>query len=352
MSQTTIGQSEQNLPRGHYDRDGATSVFVPSAGSRTRVWRRWCWIALSVLVVHAVVGTVIMVAWPQFKGHHLDSAERAARLFLEALVREDSETVRRLGTIEEPPAIRSVRNVARDPARDQVLRGSFAPLGKFHARIDADYAYDAGADRYTPKNPLGAAAETLDALHAAKEAADKSQLSDKIASGSPEDQFDAAEQLAKVFTSLAAGALSPKRIVPTYKMLVESAQPSLAQDAKALALEVAGASKSWETLLKRRFQTLKADGPFIYERAVVNATVADRLSSLGEPPSLLRLELVRFRLEGIDTGWKVVAARRVLPGEAEPNTGPGPAATPRVSKSASHTADGPSGPFGAALEPR
>ena len=27
---------------------------------------------------------------------------------------------------------------------------------------------------------------------------------------------------------------------------------------------------------------------------------------------------MRFRLEGIDTGWKVVSARRVLPGELEP----------------------------------
>ena len=44
----------------------------------------------------------------------------------------------------------------------------------------------------------------------------------------------------------------------------------------------------------------------------------DRLASLGDPPSRLRLELVRFRLEGIDTGWKVVTAHRVLPGDVEP----------------------------------
>ena len=73
----------------------------------------------------------------------------------------------------------------------------------------------------------------------------------------------------------------------------------------------------WDSLLKRSFLTLKADGPFIYERARVNAMATDRLASLGDPPSRIRLELVRFRLEGIDTGWKVVTARRVLPGEAE-----------------------------------
>ncbi len=42
------------------------------------------------------------------------------------------------------------------------------------------------------------------------------------------------------------------------------------------------------------------------------------------------LELVRFRLEGIDTGWKVVTARRVLPDEVEPKPKP---AEPAVSKS-------------------
>ena len=72
---------------------------------------------------------------------------------------------------------------------------------------------------------------------------------------------------------------------------------------------------NWGALLKRPFQTLKADGPFIYETAEVTALATDRLASLGDPPSRLRLELARFRLEGIDTGWKVVSARRVLPGE-------------------------------------
>jgi hypothetical protein len=49
----------------------------------------------------------------------------------------------------------------------------------------------------------------------------------------------------------------------------------------------------------------------------VAVTYNGRSASLGDPPSRLRLELLRFRLEGIDTGWKVVSARRVLPGEVE-----------------------------------
>ena len=83
-------------------------------------------------------------------------------------------------------------------------------------------------------------------------------------------------------------------------------------------------------MLKRPFQTLKADGPFIYEKAEVNAIATDRLASLGDPPSRLRLELVRFRLEGIDTGWKVVSARRILPGEDEKNRKSAAALVPRV----------------------
>jgi hypothetical protein len=81
------------------------------------------------------------------------------------------------------------------------------------------------------------------------------------------------------------------------------------------ALEVAAATKDWDALLKRSFHTLKADGPFIYERAEVNATATDRLASSGDPPSRLRLTLVRFRLEGIDSGWRVIAIRRILPGD-------------------------------------
>ncbi len=161
---------------------------------------------------------------------------------------------------------------------------------------------------------MGAAAETLDALHSAKDDAEKSGLYKKMQSGDPEDIFDAAEQFGKVFTQLAEGALAPKRILPSYKMLVESSKPPLPHEVKAFALEVAESSKDWDALLQRSFHTLKADGPFIYERAEVVASAIDRLASSGDPPTKLRVSLVRFQLEGIDTGWKVVAVKRILPG--------------------------------------
>jgi hypothetical protein len=308
------------------------SVFVRAPESTERPPSRWRRYVLGFLVIAAIVAAIVMVAWPRLNPRKLDAVETVADAYLNALAGEEPESARRFGIVEEPPAIRSVATFRRDRSQDRSLKGSFAPLGKFHGQIDADFVYDASISRFTPKNAMGAAAETLDALHKAKEDAEKSGLYKKMQSGNPDDLFDAAEEYGKVFTKLAEGPLAPKKILPTYQMLVESAKPPLSKDAKALALEVAGTMPIWNALLKREFHTLKADGPFIYERARVNAMATDRLASLGDPPSRIRLELVRFRLEGIDTGWKVVTARRILPGDIEPKTTPFESAEPPVSK--------------------
>jgi hypothetical protein len=265
----------------------------------------------------AIGAVAVMVAWPKLNPRKLDPVERVAESYLTALAGKEPESARRFGTVEEPPAIRSVRRINRERGHDHLLKGSFATLGEFHRRLDAEFTYDPSAARFTPKNAMGPAAETLDALHAAEEDAEKSGLFKKMESGDPDDLFDAAEQYGKVFSKLAEGVLSPKRIVPTYQMLVESAKPPLPEHAKKLALEVAGSQNDWNALLRRPFHSLKADGPFIYERAEVSATATDRLASLGDPPTRLRLVLARFRLEGIDTGWKVVSVKRITLNEVE-----------------------------------
>jgi hypothetical protein len=313
------------------DEPAATaSTFAPSEEAIERRSRRWQWIGLSVLALLAIGAVVVMVYWPRLKPkpRNLDAVEHVAKNYLDALVRQDEESARKLSTIDEPPGIRSVRSFAHQKAHDHPLKGSFAPLGKLHAKIEADFAYDSGAKRFTPKHPLGIAGETLDKLHEAKEEAKKSGLYEKMQSGDPNDIFDSAEQLGKVFEGLAK-TLEPKRILPTYKMLIESAKPPLSEEAKTLALDVADSPQQWDGLLKRPFWTLKPDGPFVYEQAEVTATVTDRLASLGDPPSRLRLKLVRFRLEGIDTGWKVVSARRFQPGDekAAPSKTPSSPAT-------------------------
>ena len=294
--------------------DAAPSTFVPSEEAVERRSRSWRWIGLGLLAVLAIGAVVVMVYWPRLKPkpRNLDAVEHVAKDYLDALVRQDEQSARKLSTIDEPPGIRQVRSFAHQKVHDHQSRGSFAPLARLHTRIDADFVYDPAAKRFTPKNALGIAGETLDKLHEAKEDAKKSGLYEKMQSGDPDDIFDSAEQLGKLFENLSK-TLEPKRILPTYKMLIESAKPPLPAESKALALDVAESPQQWDGLLERPFWTLRPDGPFIYEQAEVTATVTDRLASLGDPPSRLRLKLVRFRLEGIDTGWKVVSARRILP---------------------------------------
>lgn len=304
----------------------AQSVFVPSAQAKERKSRRWQWTGLALVAALAVGAVIAMVYWPRLKPKPKDAVETVAANYLDALVKQDEETIQRLGTVEEPPGIGSHRDVYHQKGRDRQIKGSFRTLAALHRKIDGEFDYDATAGRFTPRNALGLAGETLDALHAAKEEASKEGgMYDKMKSGDPDDLFDAAEQYGKVFENLSK-SLTPKRLLPTYKMLVESAKPPLSPEAKALAMAVADDPKQWQGLLKRPFWTLKPDGPFIYDEAEVTATARDKLASLGDPPTRLRLKLVRFRLEGIDTGWKVVVARRVVPGDDKP--APTPRATP------------------------
>ena len=289
-----------------------SSVFVASpTPARPRRLRR---LGLGVLMFLAVASIAVAVAWPSLKRwwHPIppDPVEAVAASYLKALSEGDYEAASRLGTVDEPPAIRSFRDLHRRPDGNHAIKGSFEPLAALHVRINEKFEYDPAIGRFKTRDPLGPAAETLDALHDAKAKAEQDELYKKIASGNPDDLFDAAEGLGGVMAKLAEGALAPRKLVPTYKQLVMDSKPPLAAGASELALDYAAHRETWDALLKRPFPTLKADGPFRFERALVTASVRDRLASLGDPPTALSLTLVRFRLEGIDTGWKVTSARR------------------------------------------
>jgi hypothetical protein len=289
-----------------------SSVFVPSdTPARAGRWRK---LVLGVLMLLVVGSVATLVGWPALRRWWNpippDPVEAAAVAYLRALSDGDYAAAQRLGTPEDPPAIRSYRDVRRQAESNRTIKGSFAPIAALHARIEQKFEYDPAIGRFKIKDPLGPAAETLDTLHDAKAKAEQEELYTKMASGNPNDVFDAAEGLGRAMAKLSEGALAPKNLMPTYRQLVLDSKPPLTSGAAALALDYAAHQRTWDGLLKRPFPTLHADGPFVFERAVVTATVRDRLASLGDPPSALRLELVRFQLEGIDTGWKVVSARR------------------------------------------
>ena len=189
----------------------ASSVFVPSSDSQIRSSRRRWIIALAALAIVLLACVAALVYKPRFKPRPTDPVERVARQYLEALVKKDEATQRQWSTIDEPPAIRSFQDVHREQSQDRTVKGSFAPLARLHRKIEADFTYDTAIARFTPKNPLGAAGETLDAVHAAKEKAEKSGIYDKMASGDPNEVFDAAEGFGKMLSQLAEGALAPRR---------------------------------------------------------------------------------------------------------------------------------------------
>lgn len=315
------------------------SVYVPAEGTRRPGRLRKLGLGLLLLLMVMAVG--VAVSWHSLVDwwHPIppDPIALAADAYLQALADGDVESARRLGTVDEPPAIRSFRDVRRVPGGDRTIKGSFAPIAAMHARIEEKFEYDPAIGRYKVRDPLGPAAETLDALHEAKAKAEQDDIYRKMASGDPNDIFDAAEGLGGALAKMAQGVLAPKKLVPTYKQLLADVRPPLPPNEQALAFDFAEHRESWDALLKRPFPTLKADGPFRYERAEVEATARDSLASLGDPPTTLRLTLVRFRLEGIDTGWKVISARRPSAmHEPGVESGASPAIDPEAMPPANH----------------
>ena len=214
-------------------------------------------------------------------------------------------------------------NLRRDPAGSQRLKGSFAPLGELHKRIESEFIYDSSTSRFTPKNPMGAAAETLDVLHSARTTPKSQASTRKCKVATPTISSMPPSSSERSSTSSRKGHFTQTDIadVQNARRVVEAA--TAGPDQGHCTASRHGA-KEWDALLKRSFHTLKADGPFIFERAEVTASATDRLASSGDPPTRLRLSLVRFQLEGIDTGWKVVAVRRILPGADGKVTAPQP----------------------------
>jgi DNA-directed RNA polymerase subunit RPC12/RpoP len=294
------------------------------------------WVALGLAVALLVVG---IVGWPAFRkwlNPRPDGmVEGAAYDYLMALKEGDETLINKLGVVQEPPSIRSFRDLKRDKPRDAQTKGEFKPIARLHKAIEKKFTYDPNTGRFMLKDPLGPAAETLDALHDAKAKNEQNKVYEKMASGDPNESMDATIEFAGVFAKLSDGILNPKNLIPSYKQLVQGAKPPLTGNELALALDYASHREAWDGLLKRPFPTLKSDGKFVYDKAEVLAQVQDKLGSSGDPPVTLRLKLVRFQMDGINTGWKVVSARRLTPGTPdlpEDEDGPEPEISPEPAK--------------------
>ena len=302
------------------------SVFVPTEGAGRS--RRGVKIAGGLVLAVGVLALAGVVAWPALKAWWNpvppDVVETVAKAYLKALADGDSAAVERLGTVDIPPSIRTYRDVKHDDTRDFQLGGSFGPITAFHSKVNENYTYDSAAGRFMPRESvaLGIAAEVLDAAHEAAEKNQKDGVYDKIAGGTPDEQIDAALALGKPMADLSQVLLAPQKLIPSYKQLVENAKPPLPASERALALDFGNNPETWDKLLKRPYPTLKSDGKYVLERAHVRASVIDALGSSGDPPVLLHLTLTRFRLEGMDTQWKVTSARRDGAPDAEPAAAP------------------------------
>ena len=200
-----------------------------------------------MLVLLPLVVLSLLVAWPRIRGlgrpeaprTPADPVEQVATTYLEALVAGNPLVLNQLGTIAEPPAIRSFQRPRRDRGGDRDVRGSFAPIAALHARIDEDYTFDPKLGRFQPKNALGPAAETLDALHAAKAKMEREKVYEKMASADLDEVVDSVTAFGKVFSDMAEGTLAPAKLLPTYAQLVEQSKPPLPPDARELALDYA-----------------------------------------------------------------------------------------------------------------
>ncbi len=320
---------------------GATTedmVDASSAESSTRRRRRLLMaLALLLLVVPGITALVMTRPWEWIderiaaKPFDPNDPASVAQRFVDLLDRGDFEAATEWTTLEadQLPAARDPRMLRPEPPGPPhnaiQISGDFSPLTDLHRQIDREYEYDPAIGRFQPRNPLGLAADTLQGLEAAKEQVEQGGLYDKIASGDPDDLFDAAESLARMYTDLGGSltneALSSKRLVPTYKQLVDGADPKLTGAPEMLADHYVENSETWDDLLNRPFFELDSETPFALEEVRYRVTTNLGNASPTDPPTILRLTLTRFNLGGRDTGWKVTRIETVDRSEEAPPSG-------------------------------
>ena len=245
-------------------------------------------LGLGVLMLLAVAAVAVAVAWPSLKRwwHPIppDPVEVAAGAYLQALAEGDYEAAHRLGTVDEPPAIRSFRDLHRQPEGNRAIKGSFAPLAGA-ARADRREVRVRSRDRpvHSPRSPGTGGRDARRAPRRQGQGREGRALQED-GQRQPGRPLRCRRGTGRGHGQAGRGRARSQEAHSDLQAACARCEAAAARDAAELALDFAAHRESWDALLKRPFPTLKADGPFRFEHAVVTATVR----ATGLPRSAIR----------------------------------------------------------------
>lgn len=284
--------------------DGSAWVPARAIDRRRPSWGRRLLLLLLVAVPILVVAGLVVI--PPL----LPKDPRAVVIeqYLEAVRTGEEEKAAELGVLDEPPLTASVGRIVEREDVGDAYAGAYEPIAQFHR--DIGQKYTPRGDVYLKEDMTGTLAKMLNLR---KEAAVKGEaIAKKIERGRPEDLFDAAEGLAEGYSGIFDAILGPvdspakaEPIVLTYEDLVAEHAKDLGAEQRLLLDDFAANRDKWERLLGRDPRELNAKGEFRVDDTVWETRVWLPGQSSGEPPKTVRFTLRRFRVDLIDTGWKV-----------------------------------------------
>ena len=235
-----------------------------------------------------------------------DPVEVAGGAYLQALADGDYEAAHRLGTVDEPPAIRSFRDVRRLPDRRPHAQGVVRPDRRV-PRADRREVRVRSRDRpiQGPRSPRTGG---RDARRAAR-----GQGQGRAGRDLQEDgQRRSGRHLRRGRGSgrghgqAGRGRARPQEARPDLQAARRRCEaPAAPRCEPSWRSTTPRTARPWDALLKRPFPTLKADGPFRFERAEVighrarPARLARRSADRAAPdPRPVPARRDRHRLEG------------------------------------------------------
>ena len=223
------------------------SSFPPRKPGPLRPAAVGCWRSGPARWRSSLAGVAALDLWPRVKPRaRLDPVERVAEGYLQALIKGDLAAQQRLSTIEEPPAIRSYQGVHRDSSHNRTIKGSFAPLAPSTSGSSPNsptIRRSPGSRRSTRwvRPPRRSTPCTRPRRRPRNRGSTR-----RWPAAIPTTSSTPPRTSARSSPSSPKGLLAPKKILPTYKMLVDEAKPPIPRAEKELALAVADDPKTWD----------------------------------------------------------------------------------------------------------